>query len=375
VTGFDSGREGQEGGSPIGSEATFDSRSSDKKMNQLIINRNEVLQGPSPACLAVLHRCKKKELCRYETESYSSRLIPQLAKKFGLAEDQIIVSYGAEDFLRFVFHQLRAPDTILTSDHAYGYYRNYATFRKIPLETFALKEANGVFTFDINDCLRQYKKRQPKLVLIASPNNPTGNLLATNDAKKILTAINPETLVVIDEAYEGFSDAYSEKAFLELTKQYPNLVLLRTFSKRYALAGLRIGYALCGINVKTMLNYQAPYLGMSPIIEDVALAALKSNAYYKKLREEIMRTREQLKTNINMLEHLSAYASHANFLAVRVTAPLIPAVKTLLENIPTLPAKFVSRGLLRVSIGQERTMRDFWKALKKLDEELLGERK
>ena len=172
--------------------------------------------------------------------------------------------------------------------------------------------------------------------------------------------------MILDEAYEGFHNAYDERALLALLAQHSNLVLLRTFSKRYALAGLRIGYALCGENVKTMLNYQAPYLGMSRLIEDVGLAALASTKYYDKIRREIMKTRDELIKKINTLKHFHAFASHANFVAIRVDQLTIKTVEKLLAKIPVLPAKFVSPELLRVSIGLPAHMHAFAEALMRL---------
>ena len=341
-------------------------------MKQLLMNRNEVFQRPSPKVLNTLKNFKAEHVNRYFDEIdgyYNSILIPKISKIFGISDKQVIISYGEEDFFRTVFERLSLQkDFILTSQLHYSYLDKYLYFKGINLLTFRMYEKDKNFVFDVEDCIKQYQKFNPKVILIASPNNPTGNSLSVTELEKILKNTRVETLVIFDEAYYGFDEGYNQQAFLSLLNKYANLVLLRSFSKRYALSGFRIGFALCGVNIKNLLNYQNRYLGLSRILEEVAIAALESEDYYKKISSEIIGDREYFIKSVRNFNNFKPFNSKANFVFMRVASgDIIKQMQDAFTKEEVIIGKFMDDNLLRVTIGYNEYTRKFLKLLERID--------
>jgi histidinol-phosphate aminotransferase len=338
---------------------------------RLFLNRNEVLQGPSPKCLKALRRFDSVAAARYFDGYYGSVLRPKLARLFKLPERQILIGYGLEDIFRTVFDCLNPKtDRVLTHGLHYSYYEKYTKFKGIKLEKFKIIERSKDFAFDVSDCLAKIKVAKPKVIIITSPNNPTGNSIVAKDFALILKGAAKDSIVILDEAYSGFDGGYQEKDFLSLLGKHDNLMILRSFSKLYALAGMRIGFSLCGKKVKSMLRYQDSYLGGSRILEEVAVAALESGPYYRKLAREIMGDRSFLINEANKLKHFKAYDSKANFVMVRVDKSAKPAFEKSLESQKVLISKFVAPDLMRVSIGSRKYTKPFLNLLAAIDKKI-----
>lgn len=338
-------------------------------MKQLLLNRNEVIQGPSPKVLDALKNFKSEHANLYLEDYYNSVLIPKISKIFGISEEQVIISYGEEDFFRTIFDKLDPQnDSVLTHQFHYAYYKKYLNFKGITLNTFRMNEENQEFSFDIEDCIQQYQKLNPKILLFTSPNNPMGNSFSASELEKILQNTNTDTLVVVDEAYHGFDEAYNQKAFLFLLEEYPNLVFLRSFSKLYALAGLRISFALCGANVKNFLKYQNRYLGLSRILEEVAIGALESEDYYKKLSKEIIKDRERFIEETRKFKNFKPFNSKANFVLLRIIkSNIAKQIQDVFVNEEVVIGKFFDDNLLRVTVGHREYTDKFLKLLERID--------
>ena len=174
----------------------------------------------------------------------------------------------------------------------------------------------------------------------------------------------------LDQEYLGFEPGYKDSEFLKLLNQYPNLALLRSFSKLYSLAGLRIGFALCGGKVKDLLHYQDYYLGFSRILEEVAISALGAGRYYARIARKIIRDREWLGKKINKLKHFHSYRSHANFLFFKANgrAGALLRAQLVKENIITV--KHIGGSFFRVSIGLTPHARRFASLLESIDKKV-----
>ena len=181
-------------------------------MNQLILNRNEIIAGPAPACLWAIEKFKPDHVSRYLESYYNSVLVPQLSQSFGVPEKHIMLGYGSEHLLSLVFN-FADGGSVLTHTHHYIFYDKYIQERNISLHTFNIVEQDKEFVFDIKDCIKQYKKFRPKVLLITSPNNPTGNSISFADIKKILEVVSKKCLVVVDEAYWGLDNNMKKRIF------------------------------------------------------------------------------------------------------------------------------------------------------------------
>lgn len=316
-----------------------------------MLDRNEVLQGPSPKVLRALKKFRKDHVSTYIPGYYNSLLIPALSRKFRIPEDRIILSYGIEDFLSLIFEKIsERRGGILTSEYHYTYYRIHAKFKNVRLDTFRMPEVGNSFTFDIGDCIRKYRAHKPEVILLASPANPTGNVLSIGELETILKNIRKDCPVLLDQAYRGFEKKYDERSFLRLLEKYPNLVLLRTFSKYYALAGMRIGFALCGKNVKKILNYENRFLGLSRILEEIAIAALGSEKYSKGVAAEVKRDREYLISKLRTMG-LEVFSSDANFIFLKPSPREVSKMKKIVKKQKVVLVKFFNDGTVRISVG------------------------
>src|SRR5712691_10367683 len=128
-------------------------------MRRELINRNEVVQGPSPKVLETIRRFESSHASRYLDGYSASILTPKLSELFGVPREQIIISYGIEDFLRGLFDRLQPQrDAVLTHRFHYSYYGRYLEHRNVPLHTFRMPITGNAFTFDVDDFLAQYRR-------------------------------------------------------------------------------------------------------------------------------------------------------------------------------------------------------------------------
>jgi histidinol-phosphate aminotransferase len=324
--------------------------------NILYLDRNENLYGPAPKCFDVLKSISLRELSVYSrdfTRGVKSRLSERLATKLGVPEEQILLSEGSEDMLKQAVHCYLGPgEKILCPAQSWWYYQALASEVAGETVTYALKEGNNAYYYDVDEMIGLYKKESPRVVLVASPNNPTGNSYPEEQLSRLMEAFR-ESIVVLDEAYWGFGDSTDDHV-ADLVKRYRNLLVLRTFSKYYALAGARIAYAVVGASLSRLTKFAARYLGYNRISEELALAALDSADYYRSARAKIREDRSAYYTLFDSLEGFKCFRSDANFVLVRIPAHLVGSLKEHLVK-SNIQIKFFSESefkeMVRITIG------------------------
>ena len=286
------------------------------------LDRNESQYGPSPKCYEFLKQVTIDELACYSrdfSKGIKSSLSKKIADDFGIDERQVILSYGSEDLLKQILHYyLERREKILIPREAWWYYKKVAyEVGGFNVEyPMYIKEKNGVksYMYDVDKMIDIYTKEQPRIVLIASPNNPTGNRIPKEDLKRFLDACRG-ALVMIDEAYWGFGSKENDyvKPYLD---EFPNLVICRTFSKYYALAGCRIGYAFAGKNLEELMNFTVRYLGYNRLSEKLGEIAMDDEVYYDKVTNLMQEDKEYFYKEFSKLEGFTPYKSYANFMLV-----------------------------------------------------------
>lgn len=326
-------------------------------------DRNENRYGPAPACLQVLREAAPELLFNYSRSferGSSSDLAARLARLHGVAEQRIILGYGCEDILKeAVHHFLPAGRAVAIPSASWWYYHAVAGEVGGVTVEYPLRPGARSYAYDVDALIGLRRAADPALVLIASPNNPTGNSLGYDDLLRVLEAYR-DVPVILDQAYHGFVAAEHD-SIGDLTQEFPRLLVLRTFSKLHALAGVRIGYALCGDGLEAFRSYSARYLGFNRLSERLAMAALDSVEYYASVAAGIARSRQLIYDQFRSLPGCEAFESDANFVLVRMT----PGTAALLEReLPArgLVVKFLKeRGFehhARISMGtQEETER------------------
>lgn len=181
-----------------------------------------------------------------------------------------------------------------------------------------------------------------------------------------------DTIVVLDKAYAQFNNM-EDFQLKDLVDKYPNVLILRTFSKYYGLAGLRIGYALLGQNHKRLSLFSSRYLGFNRLSEIIAITALDSKEYYENMAKKMIADRDMYFTEFNKLQDFKAFKSYGNFILVKIP----PEIKAKLKEYLTergMIVKFMAEDVLsshiRITIGtqeQNHRLMDLIKAFLKDD--------
>ena len=334
---------------------------------QVYLDRNENNYGPSPKCFEVLKNADFTKLSWY-TRAYQKGVKSILSKKISelldYPEDHVILGYGAEDLLKqSVQCYLGKNEKLMIPSYSWWYYKKMADEVGGSNVEYELEVDDDSFKYNIETLLEQYHKEKPRMVFISSPNNPTGNSISENDFRKLLSEIR-DSVIILDEAYSY--DGFTPKT-KELLNLNPNLIIIRTFSKYYALAGLRIGYALLGNNIKNLSNFTNRYLGYNRLNEEVAIAALESQDYYRDIAVKMEADRNMYYNELGNLPGFIVYKSNANFILVKIPEEIKQSLKEYLSE-RGLIIKFMNENRLnshlRITLGTHEENKKIADAIK-----------
>jgi histidinol-phosphate aminotransferase len=324
----------------------------------VLFDRNENRYGPAPACLDVLRHADRELLFNYTRafeSGYYSDLSARLGQLHGVEESRIILGYGCEDILKqTVHHFLARGRKILIPAASWWYYKAIADEVGGVTVEFPLKASATHYEFDVAALLRMRRTEDPGLVLIASPNNPTGNVIGRVDLRRLLAAYAGVPFV-LDQAYFGFAPDDIDDAG-DLCREFPHLIVLRTFSKLYALAGVRIGYAVVGAGLGSFQRFCARNLGYNRLSERLALAALDSPLYYASIAHRMAADRKRFYALFRSCPGCEIYQSEANFVLVTLPAAAVADLKAELDRQGLIVKFFREPGFAnqaRISLGTE----------------------
>ena len=345
----------------------------------LYLDRNESQTGPYPGVYKYLKKVDLEHLSWYSRDfqlGIKSRLSKHIADDYGFDEKQVILSYGSEDLLKQIIHCYVNPgDKIMIPREAWWYYKKVASERGGANVEYPMKKGtlDGVpyYLYDVDDMIEIYNKSNPKVVVIASPNNPTGNMIDSAELHRFLKATK-DTITMIDEAYWGFgsTDNSYVKPFIE---EFPNLVICRTFSKFFALAGFRIGFAFAGTNLGVLINFTTRYLGYNRVSERLGEICLNNIKWYLKTGKQYEKDKEMMYNEFFKLNGFIPYKSFANFMLVNIPTEIRAGLKQYLTE-RNLLIKFLDeeafRTEARISLGTSKHNRLLMDTIKKYCKEV-----
>ena len=284
------------------------------------------------------------ELNRYP-DPLSMDLRKALGKFLDVPEKNIFVGSGSDEIIDLLIRLFVEQDEeIIFLEPSYGMYRVAAEVAGVNAKSCLLK---ADFEIDIPNLLSQVSPKT-KIIFLCSPNNPTGTLIKPEDVENICR--NFKGIVVVDEAYIEFA---SKPSLANKVSSIENLVILRTFSKAWGLAGIRVGYAVAQEMVVEYLDkIKLPY-NLNRISSELAIEALKKNQKMLEFRTTILKEREKLANSLTELG-FKVFPSEANFLLVNYPNASEIA-KTLAINYGIIIRDFGSKPLLkdcvRISVG------------------------
>jgi len=321
------------------------------------LNTNENPYPPSPAVASAIHSYPVDNLRCYP-DPESSELRQALANYTGLEAEQVFVGNGSDEVLAHSFMAFfQGPDTILFADISYSFYPVYCSLYQLSYTPVPL---NSEYCIDVAD----YRGANGGII-VANPNAPTGIALTPAAIRDLLE--HSKSLVIIDEAYIDFG---AESA-IGLIAQYPNLLVIQTFSKSRSLAGMRLGYALGQPALIEALNRVKNSFNSYPLdrlASTAALASLQDDDYFQLCRKRIIDTRKRLNKNLQKLD-FEVLPSSSNFLfarhSLRPAAELYAGLKKAGILVRYFKASRIDN-FLRISIGTDEQCAALIKALKGL---------
>jgi histidinol-phosphate aminotransferase len=313
---------------------------------------NENPYGPSPHTVAAM-RAALEDVWLYPDGS-CHELKQGLARHLGVDAACLTLGNGSNDLLVLLAEAFLSPShSAVYSQYGFALYALVTRETgAAPIEVAALGSDSDMPLGHDLEAMAAAIAPNTRLVFIANPNNPTGTWAAPAAVKRLLERVAATTLVVLDEAYFEYGHACGTQDGVAWLAEHPNLVVLRTFSKAYALAGARVGYAISHPEVAEVLNRLRPAFNVNSIAQAGALAALGDQAHMRSAVERTMRELTRVAASLKQLRLWSA-PSAANFVLLRLSAPAAPVFERLLRRglIVRPLAGYGLPDCLRVSIG------------------------
>ncbi len=244
-------------------------------------------------------------------EPQPQALLMQLSALYGVKTERMLITRGSDEGIDLLVRLFckEGQDQILICPPTYGMYTVAANIQGVGVVEIPLIKEKG-FSLDVKNIVSAWQPRI-KLIFLCSPNNPTGNVLAKEDIISLCEALHNKAIIIVDEAYIEFSET---KSLIQAVENYSNLVVLRTLSKAYGLAGIRCGVTVANNNIIELLKkIIAPYPIPRPVV-DIACQNLQSNMSKNRV-EIILKERErvfQFLANLSWVKKV--WVSYANFL-------------------------------------------------------------
>jgi len=247
-------------------------------------------------------------------DSDSSELRRALAARLHTNPEHIIIGNGSMELIRLIATAyLESKDAIVIPEPTFGEYEVACRIVGSRIVKHRLRPEDN-FNLDIAEFIESIRWSRAKAVFLCNPNNPTGRYLSQSDIEKLLTA-SRDTLVVLDEAYVAFAE--DPWPSLDLIKR-GNLVILRSMTKDYALAGLRLGYAVAGPDIIESLRKVCPPWNVNAVAQRAGVLALEESGYAERCRDGVLEARDYLVRELAK-RGLTPVSTQAHFFMVKVS--------------------------------------------------------
>jgi histidinol-phosphate aminotransferase len=325
------------------------------------LDRNENPLGPSPLAIKAAQQALLN--CHRYPDHQVKALKKSLAIRFGVHPKTITLGNGSESLLELIGKIYLTPRNSAVLPNY-----SFTGIEKTVLNTGAqLKKATNTVESTTATQILAAVEPNTKVIFIVNPNNPTGTYINNIELNYLLDNLTADILIVIDEAYAEYIEALDYPQTIKLVQKHPNLIISRTFSKFYGLAGLRLGYTISHPEVANHLNCICLPFAVNSIALAAAQATLDDEEHMKFSRLLIQQGREQLNQGLKKLS-LSVMPSHTNFVCVNLKQNSLPIYKKLIGyGIKVRPLHDYNLPQhLRISIGLQRQNQQLLEALDKI---------
>jgi histidinol-phosphate aminotransferase len=295
-------------------------------------------------------------------DPYQHAIKLQLSHIKGVPSNQIFLGNGSDEAIDLLIRAFCEPkeDNIIILPPTYGMYQVSANIHAVKVKEVLLSEDYDLRT----EAILETVDNHTKLIFVCNPNNPTANSLTISKIEKLL--YNFKGIVVIDEAYIDFS---AQPSFTKRLAEFPNLVVMQTFSKAWGLAALRLGIAYASTEIISILNKIKPPYNINLLTQKAVLEALMYVSEKDKMVAEILENRNWLAENLYQVPYIQkVYPSDANFLLAKMPKPK-EIYQKLVENFVIVRDRSsvsLCEGCLRITVGTKQENESLIEAMKKI---------
>jgi len=322
---------------------------------------NENALGPSPRAMAALREAATRVHLYPDASSFE--LTAATVQGLGIPPDHLIFGNGSDDIIHLLGITYLTPgDEVIQAEPSFVRYEaaailNNALCHKVPLDEWA---------HDLETMAERINPRT-RLVFIANPNNPTGTIVRDAEVERFLDRLPDRAVAVFDEAYFEYVEDSSYPKSLDYVRQGRNVIVLRTFSKAYGLAGVRLGYGIARPGIIHPLNQVREPFNVSILAQAAGVAALQDSEFLARTQAMNRAGKAVLYAAFERL-NLPYVPTEANFVWVDVRRPCVPVFEGLLRKgvIVRTGDIFGAATHLRVTIGTEPQNHAFVKALQEV---------
>jgi histidinol-phosphate aminotransferase len=349
------------------------------------LSANENPYGPSPMALAAMKDCFDLA-CRYP-DDHADLLIQTLAKINGVNRDQILLGDGSGEILKLCAAAFTGPITagprrpvelaprsrggampsfmpgrgkMIVADPTFEAILNHARVNQAELVKVPL---NGSYGHDLTKMLAAANEG---LIYICNPNNPTASITPKNEIRELLARASRDTMILIDEAYFHYADSADYESAIPLIKDHPNLIVARTFSKVYGMAGLRLGYGVAQPQTIQRMRPHQTWDSVNIMAMTAAIASLNDPEQVTNGRKWNSETKKFVLGELDAMGYKSV-PSQANFFMVDLRRPVLPAIAGLRQKNVQVGRLFPSMpNHMRVTVGKRSEMETFLAAFRQV---------
>lgn len=296
-------------------------------------------------------------------DNYVTKLRRELAKELNIPEDYLLFGNGSVEIIQMLSRiLLENEDNIVTELPSFSSYFSEAMIQNAQIKTINYEEN---YSFNLDKMLNIIDNKT-KIIYITNPNNPLGTIIKKDELINFIKKVPEEILIVVDEAYFEFVRDKDYISAVELVKEYKNVCVLRTFSKAYGLAALRIGYIVADNDIITELEKVRVPFNVSTISQMCALIALQEKEYMKSSVNKIHNTIDYLYKELDKMA-IEYINTQSNFIMINLKQESKPIVYEMLKRGVIVRDGFpLMNTWIRVSIGTKEEMEEFCKALKEV---------
>ena len=330
------------------------------------LSSNENPFGPSPKALKAMTDAFGVA-CRYP-DDHTDLLLEALAKQDGVPREQILLGAGSSEILENCaaeFTGTPAPGresggTLVVADPTFELIASHAKFHgaeivKVPL--------TPDFAHDLPKMAQAAKQG---LIYVCNPNNPTASLTPKDQIRELIANVPRDTMILVDEAYHHYVDNRDYESVIPLVKDHPNLIVARTFSKIYGMAGLRCGYCIAQPQVIDQLRPRQSSDSVNVMAAVAATASINDPERVASQRKLNNDTRAALVTELERMGYKSI-PSEANFIMLDVKRPVPPVIQAMKERNVRIGRLFPSLpNHARITIGKDAEMKSFLAAFRQV---------